>query len=142
MKGYVYKITNETLNINYIGSTHQVNPKQRLYRHRWIAKQPATCQRYGELFKNKCSWDIIWEGFVNTEQELKRLEQVFMDIHQCINKNCAHIHPNEYADKRKQYKKKYNATEKGKVSKKWQTYRAKSRNKINKEIKIKIKKII
>ncbi len=136
MWGQIYQIKNtENKNI-YIGSTIQKYAKKRLYRHR---VKSETCPRYGCLFDGEVEFKILAKVEINSCEELRELEQVFIKIAEgseniCINKNMSYVP--DYLKKPRiiQQKKKYNKSDKGIKARKWQNYRHLCRKKINRDI--------
>ncbi len=138
MRGQIYKIHNPVNKNTYIGSTIQKCAKKRFYRHR---QKAHTCPRSGCLFDGEVEFNVISEVDVNTIQELRELEQVFIKIAEnsedtCINKNMSYVP--DYLKKQRinEQKQKYKKTAKGLKARKWQNYRHQCRKKINSEIKL------
>jgi len=139
-KGHIYTITNNINKSIYVGSTIQVNPKKRYYRHKHISKN---CSRYGCLFDDDTTFKIVCSVDITDNEDLRKLEQVFIDMYSksytLVNSNWSFVPDHLKKQRRTGYCKKYNNTDKGKINRKWQNYRYQCRNKINAEIKKSIK---
>ena len=136
MKGQIYKIYNATNKNIYIGSTTQKYAKQRLYRHQVVNKE---CCRYGCLFDNDIKFEVLVKVDVNKVSELRELEQVFINIAEassdiCVNNNMSYVPQHLKRARAYECSQKYNHTEKGRESRKWQNFRYNNRKKINQEI--------
>ena len=134
MKGTIYGIFNDTENVCYIGSTKQLNPKKRYWRHKTDAK---LSDRYDILFHNDTRFKELHTGEYEHLYQLRENENTFIQLWQnqqdwkCINRNLAYCPPELRQTCARAAQAKYKRTDKGKEHRKWQNWRKYHRNKIN-----------
>jgi hypothetical protein len=142
MIGYIYKITNPSINISYIGSTIKTI-EQRLKKHitnykEYLKGKYNHCRVF-DLFRNNgvpiCYIELIEAVEIDTIQELKRLEgqhiQALTLTNNICNKNIAGRSLKEYYQDNKQKYKEYYISNKDKIIQYQHTYSTNNKEKIS-----------
>jgi len=108
MKGFIYKIYDNTNGNVYYGSTSQ-RVSQRITNHRSSYKlycngqKTAYCKSFDILCNNDYTYSVIEEGKYDNRYELYNRERYYIENFNCINKFIPNQTKKEY--KEKKYKK-------------------------------------
>ena len=114
-KGKIYKITDHTNNMIYIGSTIQ-RLKQRLRGHERDSQHPMiNCASKPIILNNEYTIDLLLDYPCETFEQLRMKEQEFINIIPCVNKSKAYT---SKEDKIKNQRDYYNNHKKDILSKK------------------------
>ena len=138
-KGKIYKITDNTNDNKYIGSTC----KTLKYR---LSKHECDYKRFLKgIFNNVTSFDIIKNNnykiellencVVKTKKELLKRERLYIENNQCVNRCVPGRTNKEYheanKDQIKEYQKEYKEANKKKIREQQKEYRKANRDKFN-----------
>ena len=118
---YIYKITNITLKISYIGSTASP-PNYRFKQH----QSPHNKCRSRLLFTNPddiIEFEVLLEHLTEDRELIYQIERLFIEKNNCVNKNIPtrtraeykEFYGDIYIQKCKEYNKKYRLENKEKI---------------------------
>ena len=137
IKGTIYKISNEDCDDVYIGSTSQKYASKRYWRHKVHSRaspQPKV-NRYGKIFdteNHKC--EVLEKYECLNMKQLRHRERYFVDTTpNTTNIRSPIIDEHERILKKKESKRKYYQTERGKAMKREASKRYRAKLKIKKQ---------
>lgn len=138
MKGFVYRIYDNTNGNVYYGSTIERYVSNRICKHRgqyklWLKGKAHMCKSFDILKNDDYSYNIVEEVECETKYELHNRERYYIENNECVNKYIPNRTDAEYYEDNKEKIKKYYGDKKDKYKEYHKEYNKKNKEQLSKQ---------